>query len=217
MQSMIRFSLFGNYEKFNTNNLDFYMKLIDFFGRKGYKPATANELQLQSNGQPKMLIMPVFLNDTGAVIEMMSNRINFQKNINNDAGIVELKEAFTNEFSKVLDEFIEEMEIVSNRVALNCDVLKSEITTDMPIQSCFFENENKTEMSVKNVARKKIEKEDSNMIIEKYVAVQGGFTKYSYDINSLGENQLFRFDINNIKKMYEAYTETAIEIEKGLK
>lgn len=193
------------------------MKLIDFFGRKGYKPATANELQLQSNGQPKMLIMPVFLNDTGAVIEMMSNRINFQKNINNDAGIVELKEAFTNEFSKVLDEFIEEMEIVSNRVALNCDVLKSEITTDMPIQSCFFENENKTEMSVKNVARKKIEKEDSNMIIEKYVAVQGGFTKYSYDINSLGENQLFRFDINNIKKMYEAYTETAIEIEKGLK
>lgn len=217
MQSMIRFSLFGNYEKFNTNNLDFYMKLIDFFGRKGYKPATANELQLQSNGQPKMLIMPVFLNDTGAVIEMMSNRINFQKNINNDAGIVELKEAFTNEFSKVLDEFIEEMEIVSNRVALNCDVLKSEITTDMPIQSCFFENENKTEMSVKNVARKKIEKEDSNMIIEKYVAVQGGFTKYSYDINSLGENQLFRFDINNIKKMDEAYTETAIEIEKGLK
>ena len=60
MQSMIRFSLFGNYERFSTNNLDTYMKLIDFFGRKGYKPATANELQLQPNGQSRVLVMPVF-------------------------------------------------------------------------------------------------------------------------------------------------------------
>lgn len=79
MQSMIRFSLFGNYEKFSTNNLDAYMKLIEFFGKRGYKPATANELQLQPNGQSRVLVMPVFLNDAGAVVEITSNRINFQK------------------------------------------------------------------------------------------------------------------------------------------
>ena len=83
MQSMIRFSLFGNYEKFSTNNLDAYMKLIEFFGKRGYKPATANELQLQPNGQSRVLVMPVFLNDAGAVVEITSNRINFQKNLDN--------------------------------------------------------------------------------------------------------------------------------------
>ena len=30
MQSVIRFSLFGNYERFSTSNLDSYMKLIEF-------------------------------------------------------------------------------------------------------------------------------------------------------------------------------------------
>ena len=58
---MIRFSLFGNYEKFSTNNLDNYLKLIDFFGKRGYRPSTTNELQLQPNIQSRVLIMPVFL------------------------------------------------------------------------------------------------------------------------------------------------------------
>ncbi len=81
MQSIIRFSLFGNFERFSTSNLDSYMKLIEFFGKRGYRPATANELQLQPNGQSRVIVMPVFLNETGAIIEMSSNRINFQKNI----------------------------------------------------------------------------------------------------------------------------------------
>ena len=53
------------------------MKLIEFFGKRGYRPATANELQLQPNGQSRVIVMPVFLNETGAIIEMSSNRINF--------------------------------------------------------------------------------------------------------------------------------------------
>lgn len=217
MQSIIRFSLFGNFEKFSTNNLDYYIKLIDFFGKRGYKPATANELQLQPNGQSRVLIMPVFLNESGAVVEITSGRINFSKNSNNIYEIEMLKEDFENEFLDLLCAFTSSMSIVSNRVALNCDILKNDISVEMPTQSTYFDNANKTEMSVKNVAQREVEKEESNVIIEKYVTTQGGFTKYSYDINSIGENQVLRFNNSNIKKMYEAYISIAIEIEKGLK
>lgn len=217
MHSMIRFSLFGNFEKFNTNNFEAYMRLIDFFGRKGYKPATTNELQLQPNGQSKVLIMPVFLNETGAVIEITSGRINFAKDVDSTIDIGTLKEVFLNEFSELLNAFTNDMSIVANRVAVNCDILKEDFTLEMPTQSSYFDNANKTEMSVRNVARKKIENEESNIIIEKYVTTQGGFTKYSYDINSIGENQIARFDSNNIMKLYNAYMNIAMEIEKGLK
>lgn len=217
MQSTIRFSIFGNYEKFSTNNLDSYMKLIDFFGKKGYKPATANELQLQPNGQARVIIMPVFLNETGAVIEISSNRINFQKNIINMTLIEALNQEFVNEFSDLLDVFIVDFSIVSNRVALNCDILKEETTSKMQIQSSFFDDVNLTEMSMRNAARKDVENEESNIIIDKYVTNQAGFTKYSYDINSIGENQGMRFNDSNIMKMYEAYINIALQIEKGLK
>lgn len=217
MQSMIRFSLFGNYERFSTNNLDTYMKLIDFFGRKGYKPATANELQLQPNGQSRVLVMPVFLNDMGVIVEITSNRINFQKNVNNIVGVEVLNEEFANECSELMGAFVNNMSIEANRVALNCDILKEDITIDMPTQSTYYDVANKTEMSVRNVARKKVENEESNIIIEKYVTTQGGFTKYSYDINSIGENQTIRFNNENIMSMYKAYIDIAIEIEKGLK
>ena len=217
MQSMIRFSLFGNFEKFNTNNLYYYLKLIDFFGKRGYKPATTNELQLQPNGQSRVLIMPIFLNESGAVVEITSSRINFSKNSNNIFEIEMLKEDFENEFLDLLCTFTSSMSIASNRVALNCDILKPDVSVEMPTQSTYFDNANKTEMSVRNVARKEVEKEESNVIIEKYVTTQGGFTKYSYDINSIGENQVLRFNNSNIKKMYAAYISIAIEIEKGLK
>ena len=217
MQSMIRFSLFGNYERFSTNNLDSYIRLIEFFGKRGYKPSTANELQLQPNGQARVLTMPNFLNETGATVEITSNRINFQKDINDVVEIGTLGEEFENEFLELLDALIADMSITSNRVALNCDILKTDTTLEIPIQSGYFDNANKTEMSVRNAARRELEKEESNIIFEKYVTIQGMFTKYSYDINSIGENQIIRFNRRNIKRMYEAYIKTAIEIEKGLK
>ena len=217
MQSMIRFSLFGFFEKFSTNNLDCYLKLIDFFRERGYKPATANELQLQPNGQSRVLVMPVFFNDSGATVEITSSRINFSINRNNIAEIEILKKDFENELLDLLCTFISSMAIDSNRVALNCDIFKTDKSVEMPTQSTYFDNANRTEMSVKNVARKKIEKEESNVIIEKYVTILNGHIKYSYDINSIGENQALRFNSTNIKKMYEAYISIAIEIEKGLK
>lgn len=216
-QSIIRFSLFGNYEKFSTSNLDAYMKLIQFFGNKGYKPATANELQMQSNGQVRMLVMPVFLNEDGATVEITLTRINFQKTVNEAVDIEFLSEKFDSEFSDLLDELINEMSIVSGRVALNCDIVSEDITVQMPTQSTYFDNINQTEMSIRNASRKEVEKEESNIIIEKYTDTQGGFTKYSYDINSIAENQELRFKSSNIMKMYKAYIAIAMEIEKGLK
>lgn len=217
MQSMIRFSLFGNYEKFSTENLNNYMKLIDFFGKRGYKPATANELQLLPNGQVRVLIMPNFSNEAGSVVEIMSNRINFQKNMNDVSEIKLLSDAFRNELSELLNEFVTNLAIDSNRLALNCDIFKADTNLDMPTQSGYFDNANKTEMTVRNVAQKEVEKEESNIIIEKYVTALGGFTKYSYDINSIGENQVMRFNSRNIGKMFEAYANIAIDIEKELK
>ena len=140
MQSMIRFSLFGNYERFSTNNLDSYIRLIEFFGKRGYKPSTANELQLQPNGQARVLTMPNFLNETGATVEITSNRINFQKDINDVVEIGTLGEEFENEFLELLDALIADMSITSNRVALNCDILKTDTTLEIPIQSGYFDN-----------------------------------------------------------------------------
>lgn len=193
------------------------MKLIQFFGNKGYKPATANELQLQPNGQVRMLIMPVFMNESGATVEITSTRINFQKTVNDVIHIEQLNEVFESEFVDLLDVFIKEMTIVSNRVALNCDILNEDIAEEMPTQSTYFDNISITEMSARNASRKEVEKEETNIIIEKYTTTQGGFTKYSYDINSIAENQEVRFKSSNIKKMYKAYIDIAIEIEKGLK
>lgn len=218
MQSMIRFSVFGDFEKFSTSNLDIYMRMIDFFGKRGYKPATANELQLQPNGQSRVLIMPVFWGEMGVTVEISSNRINFQKSVEQlSGGIGNLIELFSNELYDLMGIFCSDMRIVANRVALNCDIVNNSVEETMPTQSSYYDNANKTEMSVRNVARKIVENEDSNIIIEKYVTSQGGFTKYSYDINSIAENTTFRFKSDDIQKLYKAYAEIAKEIEKGLK
>lgn len=218
MQSIIRFSLFGNFEKFSTNNLDLYMKLIDFFGKREYKPATANELQLQPNGQSRVLIMPNFLNEMmGTSVEITSNRINFIKNINNVIEIEKLGKEFTNNFFDFLDIFVTDMSIMSNRLALNCDIFKQETISEMPTLSRYYDDVNKIEMSVRNVARKEVENEQINIIIEKYATTQMGLAKYSYDINSIAENQAFRFDSSNIHKMYDLFIAIAVEIEEGLK
>ena len=217
MQNVIRFSLFGNYERFSTNNLDNYMRLIDFFGKRGYKPATTNEMQLQQNGQAHVLVMPVFVSETGAVIEITSKRINFHKDISDVVGVEEMGKEFVNDFFDLLDVFVTDLSIESNRVALNCYIFMEKISLDMPTQSTYFDHADQTEMTVRNVTQKEVEKEASNIIVEKYVNIQGGFTRYSYDINTIGENQTTRFNKTNIKKLYEAYIRIAMEIEKGLK
>lgn len=192
------------------------MKLIEFFGKKGYKPATANELQLQTNGQARVLIMPTFFNESNISVEIMSNRINLQKIINRAVAIGKLNEEFAGDFFDMLNTFIADMKVISNRVALNCDIVEDNIRSEMPTQSSYFDSIEKTEMSVRNAARKDVEKEESNIIFEKYITAQGGFTRYSYDINSIEENQTNRFHVEKIKKLYEAYISIAMEIERGL-
>lgn len=214
---MIRFSIFGNFERFNTNNFEVYMKLIQFFGQKGYKPATANELQLQPNGQARVLIMPNFINETGAVVEITSNRINFQKTLPNKNSVADLKEIFDGELATLLMSFVNELGIISGRVALNCEILCDHIELGMPTQSIYYDNTDNTEMAIKNVTQISVHEEICNVVLEKYVNTKGNITKYVYDINSLAENQLLRFGSDNIRKMYDSFVEVAAEIEKGLK
>lgn len=216
MQSTIRFSLFGNFEKFNTSNLETYMKLIAFFGKKGYKPSTANELQLQPNGQVKMIIMPIFIYDNGNVVEISSNRINFQKTTDAYGELTSLNEVFVAELLDLMIEFVSEIGVVSNRVALNCDIIKDEISSTMPTVSTYFNEVVMTEMNVRNAFRKNIENEESNIIAEKYVNVNGSATKYSYDINSIAENIKMRFNESNIRKMYESFVNVGMEVERGM-
>ena len=217
MQGMIRFSVFGNFERFNTNNFEVYMKLIQFFGQKGYKPATANELQLQPNGQARVLIMPNFISDAGTVIEITSNRINFQKVIPNTNTVVALKEIFDGELANLMTTFIKELGVISGRVALNCEILCDTVELGMPTQSTYYESTQNTEMAIKNVTQIDIHKEMCNVILEKYINTKENITKYVYDINSQAENQLLRFTGDNIRMMYDSFIAVASEIEKGLK
>ncbi|MEH2957329.1 hypothetical protein [Candidatus Merdisoma sp. JLR.KK006] len=219
MQNIIRFSIFGNFERFNTNNLDMYLKLIDFFRQKSYKPATANELQLQTSGQAgqaRIIIMPIFFNDMGASVEISSNRINFQKIIDIKSSVSSLNEAFRNEFTDLLSLFLADMELTANRVALNYDIFDIKINNKMPIVSSYYKSSNNVEMSVRNMSRIMVENENSNVITEKYVDLSNNIVKYSYDINTMAENQIMRFNFSNIPKMYKSYMDISLEIEKGM-
>lgn len=217
MQGMIRFSVFGNFERFNTNNFEEYMKLIQFFGQKGYKPATANELQLQPNGQARVLIMPNFIDETGSVIEITSNRINVQKVVPGTNSVEALKDIFNGELATLMTTFLSELGIVSGRVALNCEILCDQVETGMPTQSAYYETTRNTEMAIKNVTQIDICNEICNVILEKYVNAKENITKYVYDINSQAENQLLRFTSENIRMLYDSFVDVASEIEKGLK
>lgn len=217
MQNIVRFSLFGNYERYATNNTEIYLKLINFFGPKGYKPATANELQLQPNGQVKVLIMPTFLDDAGAVVEITSNRINFQKVVNEDTILTDLVDSFKNNYSEIMSMFVSEMGITASRLALNVEIEKCASVTEMPLISDYFSDVVKNELSLRNSARVQIGSEMCNVICEKYFDEPNKLTKMVYDINTIAEVQSMRFDVSNIDSIFNLFTQTSIEIEKGLK
>lgn len=217
MPNIFRFSLFGNFEGFTTNNTDTYLNLIRFFGARGYKPATANELQLQPNGQVRMLIMPTFLDDENGTVEITSNRINFQKSVNYEIEFEEFSRCYMNEYDNIIVSFLSEMNILSNRLALNVEIMKSNTSQDIPLQSDYFSDKVVSEYSLKNATRVLIDDEMCNVILEKYADANNNKVKFIYDINTLGETQQLRFEISNISKMMMAFINTAIAVEKGLK
>ena len=66
------------------------------------------------------------------------------------------------------------------------------------------------------MSRIMVENENSNVITEKYVDLSNNIVKYSYDINTMAENQIMRFNFSNIPKMYKSYMDISLEIEKGM-
>lgn len=108
------------------------------------------------------------------------------------------------------------MELTANRVALNYDIFDININNKMPIVSSYYKSSNNVEMSVRNMSRIMVENENSNVITEKYVDLSNNIVKYSYDINTMAENQIMRFNFSNIPKMYKSYMDISLEIEKGM-
>ncbi|MHC1684935.1 MAG: hypothetical protein AB6733_18670 [Clostridiaceae bacterium] len=217
MQSLIRFSLFGSFQYFNTSNSENYMKLITFFVGKGYKPSTTNELQLDQNMQAKINIMPVFINDNGNTIEIASGRINFQKSINEITCMDNLNKAFRSEFAELINEFICEFKIKSNRLALNYEFIDTigDFNDFNFYLSEYFRGKNKTEFSVRNGVNQDILGELCNIILENNVSVKANSVRYGYDINTIGENISMRFD-KNVFAFYDEFEKIACEIEKGM-
>lgn len=217
MRSVIRFSLFGNYEQYGTENIDIYMKMIDFFGKKGYKPSTSTELLLNPEGQTKAMIMPKFSNDNSIEIEMTSNRINFQKTVNVSNTVEQLNDYFKSEVLELMFSFVENFGIVAKRIALNCEILRKGVCSDKMTVSSYYDDTDKIEMSLRNVGRKIIKDEETNIIIEKDINTLEDTERYVFDINSVAQNQKNRFDNTNMKLMYDSYVEVALQVEKGMK
>lgn len=217
MKSVIRFSLFGNYEKYSTENIDVYMKLIDFFGKKGYKASTSTELVFNPEGQTKTLIMPKFSNDNDIEIEIISTRINFEKTVNTSITVEKLNDYFKNEVLDLFTSFVEKLGIVAMRVALNCQILKKDVCSNIPTVSSYYDDTNNMEMAIRNVGRQMVEDEETNIVSEKHIDVSEGIESYILDINSLAQNQKSRFDSTNVEHMYNSYIEIALQVEKGMK
>ncbi len=217
MQNRICFSLFGNYEKFSTENIENYMKLIPFFANRGFKPSTGNELQVLPNGQVKMIIMPTFINELGVSVEIMTERLNIQKVINSDVDCNKLSSYFFSEISDILFEFVKEFNVAANRIAINCNIFKNEELVNPICVSDYFDDKIITENTNRNVARQIVDEEDVNVIIEKYADNRKKVMKYTYDINTVPENTKVRFEYSNIRGYFEKFIEIMLDLEKGMK
>lgn len=193
MVTYLQLSLFGEYESFSTANTDKYLELIRFFSSKNYGPATTNQLKFSSNGIAQTAIMPVFLNDDDCMIELLNERINIKVvNHAKDIGIEKFVQRFKDKIYENLKEFLEKFKIVSNRLAVVCEVIEA------------FDNlngeliqENIIEKSQRELERRIVGEEKCNIIQENNVNYEDKLTRNFYDLNTVFENSTFRFNVEN--------------------
>lgn len=213
MNSNIIFSLFGDYRRFNTKNSDLYIKLIEFFVRKGYTPSTSNELILHpNNGQVSTFSMPLFSNNSN-MVTMASKQISFQKNnIGDFEETSSMYEMVKKEFSDLINEFVSLTEIEANRIGLNCNIQYD--LKDKSIPSCFnlIGSENIKISTIQNVEHRHLNREDINVVVTKSIDIRNQLNSFTIDISSLMENQTLRFKKDNINNWCEEYFKSATEI-----
>ena len=217
MQNIIRYSFFGNFEEFNTNNTENYMKLVNFFCSRGFKSTMGNELQLQPNGEVKPLIMPVFFNEDGVAVEFFSNRINFQMVVTEDIDLYKLTNTFKEKYVEIVNLFITELNIKAIRLALNIELEKVDENKNFGfVTSDFYKEGNITETSLRNLAKVKIKKDLCNVICEKYIPKEGNTIRVIYDINTEVVNPPTIYEGESINKLFEEFIIKAHTIDKGL-
>lgn len=214
MKSNVIFSLYGDYQRFNTKNSDLYIKLIEFFVRKGYTPSTTNELTVQTNGQVSAFAMPLFSNNTN-IIAIASKQISFQKNnIGASENIPLMYEMTKNDFNDIMKDFVSSMEIEANRIGLICNIQYDLLNKVIPHQFQLIQSENVKISTVQNVMRHRLLEENVNVVVTKSIDIMNKLNSFALDINSLAENQILRFKKDNINNLYEEYFKFATEITK---
>ena len=217
MNNMMRFSIFGEYEPFATSNVDKYMALIQFFSSKGFKPMTANELKLSANGQAQVFVMPTFLKDSNALVEITTTRINFTLQspaIEQETNIKQkIFDLFYGEMKELMIDFTTKFDISSNRVAINCNILLPR-QDDCVLSEIRIPDAVQTESRLRQCYRMTINNEDCNFIIEKYNAyIPMCITQHSYDVNTAGENATLRFKGESFIQMLDSMKEKVLSIK----
>lgn len=209
MANFLRFSIFGDYETLSTNNTERYVKLIELFSREQYIPATTNEIKLSSNGQPCAFIMPCFSKGNDINVEITTSRINFF--ISSIENLDVICDRFANEMSGLIKDFTTDLDIKSNRIAINCNMEFTHTENKEQAPKAIKEAQI-VESKNRKLYRTFINQEMCNVIIEKTDNVSENTVSYSYDINTLAENSSFRFNRSNYTEMLNAMSSIALAL-----
>lgn len=211
MKNIIRYSVFGNFDLFATSNVEKYMALIQFFSQKGYKPMTANELKLLPNGQAQVLVMPTFVKDNDILVEITSTRINFS--LTSVDFMEKLLESFYAEMKELIVDFTSKFEVISNRIAINCNI-ETFLETTNESSKPIIADTTEMESHLRQCFRGKINTEECNIIIEKNNIIPLNVTRYSYDVNTIVENASLRFSSRDYIGMLDSMKELLLSIKK---
>lgn len=217
MNDKIRLSVFGNFENYSTNNVENYIKLINYFSSNGYKTSTAIELQVnKETGAAVQRIMPLFISDNeDCTIEFQSERINITLDIETGIDINQTKERFNTKALNIFVKLCSEFDLKLNRLALNYYI---SVEDNFDINSYKLSDEiteELKEVTVRNRTVRKIENENINIVIQR--SNKNGVNRVIYDINTEGNNTDYRFCKEDVIKWWDTFLQIVKEINKGMK
>jgi len=196
-------SVFGDFERFSTSNADTYIKLIQFFNQRGYKPSAINTFKVDLNGSLANIIMPVFLRENQYIVEFLGDRINFkQMSLENDE-IKISNRIFLNNVKSLFLEALRTFGILSNRLSLICKeecVCKDEVK-----EAAMLIGEPAVEQTIRTLVKKEIAGESCNIIKESIYDLKNHTQTNIYDYNTIFENGDLRFHADNVGKIFESF------------
>ncbi len=216
MARELQFSLFGIYNKFNTGNTENYLEAIKYFSSKKFRPSTMNELQIGPDGNSMINIMPLFIFEKNYIIEILSNRINFKYQNNDNLSFENCNRRFTDVFINILSDFSGRFDLETSRIALNYDAeSKYEEEVKCAFISSYFNDKPIIQNIQKNATLIEVNNEKCNILFERMLFFPTQIVKYSYDINTIAENDNVRFR-QELDGFYNEFKKIVINIGEGL-